>query len=240
MAQLDTLGVTCGTTCIADNINVFRLGFYGRSACTFASVDHIFKSVNSGARSLSFLCQRCFKLFDSKDDQILYSSGLTMLFHLKHLLCVVKRAENTRHLRLVEDEIDLRGSHCIIKAHSCHVVMHARNERLGPLRSILGPNSTKTPHLAFSLDLRAELEAHHSSCQVLYIAADRPIVLPYIVAEDWSLVVCTNLGPSSKEGLIATVCHMTLETLQKCSRAILNEILLCGVIVEFWLDMVVD
>lgn len=202
MAQLDTLGITCSSTCIADNINIIRLGLCAGSTCIFSNINHILKSMQSDSCSLSFSFQSIINLFDSNDDQIRDSSCLAMLFHLENLLCVVSCAENACHLRLVENEIDLRGSHCIIEAHSCHVVMHACNERLGPLGSILGPNSAEAPSFAISLDLWAELKAHHTSCQVLYITVDRPIVLPYVVAEDGPLVVCANLRASSKEGLI--------------------------------------
>lgn len=45
MAQLDTLGVTSGTTSVTDDVDI--LGFRSRAwaACFFANIDHRLKSV---------------------------------------------------------------------------------------------------------------------------------------------------------------------------------------------------
>ena len=108
MTQFNTFRIPCRSTCVADHVDIVRLGRNTRSARVFfADFQHVSKCFHLGSMALCFLHQCLVQSINSNDDQILYLLRIADILHFQHLLRVVGSAENRRHLRLVQDVFNL-------------------------------------------------------------------------------------------------------------------------------------
>ena len=78
-----------------------------------------------------------------------------LLFHCEDLCRVLLCDKQCLHLSLIEDVVDLLNRHSFKETNCSDLVVHATQERLSPLWSILHPNSKEAPHFAFAFDLVA-------------------------------------------------------------------------------------
>jgi len=118
--------------------------------------------------------------------------------------------------------------------------VHATKQSLGPLRSVLRPNTDKAPHFAFTLDLRGQLKGYHAVSQEINMLIDTSVRLPDVFTKLWfSILSSSNLGASSEEWLVTTVRHMVLETLQKSLLSISYEWQRLQVVIVLWCQVVV-
>ena len=146
MTQFHTLRVSCRPTGVADYVNVVRLGHSARAtAISLSNCDDFLEQSQGRTSRLSFRPQCFIDTLLANDDQILDLGGLPAFLHVKHLLCVVRRAEDRGHFRLIQDEFDLGCTHGIVEPHSRHIVMHAGEQCLCPFRTILRPNTYEAP-----------------------------------------------------------------------------------------------
>lgn len=143
-------------------------------------------------------------------------AGHTSFFHVDELLGVVFGADNSLHLSLFKNEVNLLSGHSIVEADCGNVVVHASEERSGPLPAVLGPNAKEAPLLAFSLELRAHVKFHHTFGEVLRDCVNLVIGLPGIVSE-LSLasgIFLRQLSSCSQERLVASFGTVALENLE--------------------------
>ena len=155
--ELNTLGVASRTRRVAEDVHIVLLRFNE----TWSTVRRRHHSVESTDFNLNFLRlskQSWLDIFCSNES--LHELGLARLFESNKLLYVVLRANESAHLRLIENKIDLLTRHGIIEANSRYLVVHACQQSRSPLPSILGPDTTEAPLFAFAFSFRAQVQVH--------------------------------------------------------------------------------
>ena len=118
------------------------------------------------------------------------------------------------HLSLIQNEVDLFSRHRIVESNTGDTEVHRCNHSRGPLLSILGPDTDKSPQGSLAFNLRTEVELHHPSRELLANRIDLLPTLPDILAELWlAFCVIGEALTSTEKGLVGVFAHVFFEIL---------------------------
>ena len=150
MSELHSLRVTSRTRSVTEDVHrIFSRLNKGGSCTVISACFHDFikrVSLNLLACSCRFQCV----IYSITHDQSTYKLCHTLALHANDFLGVVRCADDSFHLSLIENEVNLLGGHSIVKAHRGHVVVHASQQSCCPLPAVLGPHTTEVPISVFS------------------------------------------------------------------------------------------
>ena len=159
MAQLHTLRVTCRPTSVAEDKDVLGLGYGARAVWIILADSHdLLKSSQCNALGLGPCFQFFINVFHANEDESIDRGSLTFGHHVEDLVGIVGRAEDRRHLRLIEDVVDLVMAHSVVEAHRSCIVVHGRQKDLHPLSAVLRHHTDEAPFLTFTVNLWGQLE----------------------------------------------------------------------------------
>lgn len=105
------------------------------------------------------------------------------------------------------------SGHGVVEANRGDIVVHASEERGGPLPAILGPNSKEAPHLTLTLNLWAHVKFHQTFGKVLSDCVDLVVTSPGVVSELrlTLFILFRQLRPCAQERLVASGATVALE-----------------------------
>lgn len=119
-------------------------------------------------------------------------------FHFDDFGSILSCAHNRRHLRLVQNVLDLLNTHGVVEANRCNFQMHRCQERSSPFPAVLGPNAKEVPLAVFTLYSGAKVHSVECFGKLLHNGVDFAEGLPLVVAKDGlSLVVSLDKLPSA-------------------------------------------
>ena len=141
--------------------------------------DAHFRSFSS--KLLNFIL--CDSLVDH--NECIHMSCKVLLFHCEDLRRILLCDKQCLHLSLIEDVVDLLNRHSFKETNCSDLVVHATQERLSPLWSILHPDSKEAPHLTFAFDLVTQVKSHEAAGEVYTELVNFSKCLPHVLAEAW-------------------------------------------------------
>jgi len=216
MVDFSSFRISCCTRSIAEDMNVFWRWLFKGSLWRLTSLYYTAVSVDWDLDLLSIRSQ-LFGDLTFHDHDVLDEARQLIFLHIDYLLCIVVLAYQSRHLCLIQNEIDLFRRHRIIKSNSCDTEMHRWEHRSCPLLSIFSPDTEESPLLTLSFDLGTQIELHHPSREVLTDSVYLLPCLPDVLTIN-RLAVCVvwESFTSTEEIFVGPSGHTSLEEFVKC------------------------